>query len=229
MDYHSLYKYYKRSYLEIKQQLKQVAGEQKDFKTVSSSSYSTEKPYHFKQLSEIISKYIDTEHKHQVLDLNAHIGGFCIRWAMDYLLSNVTAIEYDKEIYAVLNENIDSFGTTNLKVLEGDSFQIVTTDLTKTKFDFIYMDPPWIAQHGTKYKYLREIDLFYGKHNAIELIKFILSKNISPLIFFKIPRNYRFESLNTENSIKYKTYNIWGDNLKKTCPDYLLLVICKSI
>ena len=189
----------------------------KTLKTVESTSYSSEKPHHFKQLKKIMMFYLKPGKK-TIVDMNGHVGGFSLRWALAFLKDKIFTIEYDTEIFNLLEKNIETLEIKNIEAIRGDSAEEI---LKLKNIDAIFSDPPW---GGPSYKTLGKKDLFYGKINAVDVFKKIFSRKISKYIFFKVPRNYNFKSLEALPGT-YKTYNIISNNPNKPVADYLLLVL----
>ena len=185
-------------------------------RTVKESWYSCERDHHFEQLSRIIP------HEKVVYDLNAHIGGFSLRWACKNKESKIYSIELDETVSDVLKSNVAELKLDNVNVITGDSAKVVW-DIPDTP-DIIYMDPPW---GGKDYKNEATIDLFYGEVNAVELIQQMLEKWKNVKVYFKVPLNYNFESLNNVIN-NYKVWNIYGlpkGKWRKRKIDYLLIGI----
>lgn len=189
----------------------------KTLETVESTAYSSEKPHHFKQLKKIMIFYLKYGKK-TIVDMNGHVGGFSLRWALAFPKDKIFTIEYDTKIFALLEKNIQTLGIKNIEAKQGDSAKEV---FSYKKVDAIFSDPPW---NGPSYKTLEKIDLFYGKTNAIDVFKKIFSLKLTKYIFFKVPRNYNFKSLEALSGT-YKTYNIMSNNSNKPVADYLLLVL----
>ena len=125
-----------------------------------------------------------------VLDGTSHIGGNTIAFALNGF--NTTGIEIDKDVYNLLNYNINLY---KLKV------KTICTDfvkfIPKINQDVVFLDPPW---GGVNYKKIDKLELYLSKINLIDIVNKL--KNKTKCIILKVPFNY-----NTQNFIKKNTFS----------------------
>jgi 16S rRNA G966 N2-methylase RsmD len=140
-----------------------------------------------------------------ITDLTGNVGGDTLLFSLNF--SKVFSIEYNKENYDALKNNVNVYDATNVALYHGDSIKIYDWFT-----DILYMDPPW---GGTNYKDNNNIDLYLGDKRVDLYISEILTRKNKPnFIFLKLPSNYnfnRFEIL--KNKYIVEKWNIRGYNL----------------
>jgi 16S rRNA G966 N2-methylase RsmD len=188
--------------------------------STNTSVYSSETPFHFKQLYSLFQPFFINKSKPvRVLDLTAHIGGFSLQLALSSSLAHITSLEIDQNAYDALKYNVD-----NLKLQ--NTITPIHIDATKwieqkrdLRFDFIYIDPEW---GGTNYKQYTKMELYLSQINITDIItrlhKLPCTENAS--VFLKVPFNYNFN--NFPNSI---CHPIYSENPHKSVPDYFVLQV----
>jgi len=143
-------------------------------------------------LQKMISIVGPLKNKH-ITDLTGNVGGDTILFGLNY--KTVESIEYNKENFDALENNVKVFGLDNVNLHFGDS-----TKLYKWYTDVLYIDPPW---GGPEYKEKEHLDLFLGKIRVDLFIRDILAQDWRPsYIFLKLPRNYNFKRLENLPNVK---------------------------
>ena len=115
-----------------------------------------------------------------LIDGTANVGGVTIDFARSF--KHVHAIEWDPLHVSMLRHNVDIYKLKNkVSVYQADANQligdIVERQDSKT---LLFLDPPW---GGRNYLQKKQIDLFLGRTNVIDLI----DDPIIHLIFGKAP------------------------------------------
>lgn len=182
-------------------------------KATDATNFSSEIPYHMEQLIQIMNT---KKTPRTILDMTAHVGGFSLYWAKTFPKDSITSVEIDKNVYNCLKYNIAKLKLKNITPINQDSANITGT------FDFVYVDPPW---GGPLYKSADKIQLFLGSVAIPDVIKRLFDNNITKNVFLKVPLNYDFMSLH----FRYTVITIMSPNTKKSCPDYLLVIIPKVV
>jgi 16S rRNA G966 N2-methylase RsmD len=182
---------------------------------------------------------LSKESSANILDLNAHVGGFCLRVALAYPKSKIDCIEYSSDIHELLLKNINTLKIKNITTFCKDSYKFINEikegacDREKEgacdrKYDLVYLDPPW---DGKAYWRKSQMELYYGEQPAYKVIQMIFHKKITNTVFYKIPRNYKMSTLDEivrDTTIKYTMYKIASKNVKKLAPDYYVVVFTKE-
>ena len=90
------------------------------------------------------SKLLDVSlEKSNILDLFSGVGSFGLE-CLSRGASNVTFLESYKEVLTILKKNIDNLKQQNYsRVVEKDIFSENTLKVLNSKFDIIFMDPPY--------------------------------------------------------------------------------------
>lgn len=124
--------------------------------------------------------------KLSVTDATACVGGDTIQFSCYF--RKVHSIEWKHDNFAVLQNNIDVFGATNVTLHHGDA-----TKLFNWKTDVLYIDPPW---GGPEYYKQPQIDLFMSSYRLDNWIEEVLSRDEYPkYIVLKVPQNYNVSRL----------------------------------
>lgn len=153
--------------------------------------------------SEKIVQYLkdmipDIAHK-TITDATACVGGDTIQFAMAF--QKVHSVEWKRDNYIVLQNNISVYGLHNVYLHEGD-----VTKILNWKTDVLYIDPPWGGPH---YYTIPSLDVFIGHIRIDNWIESILKRDTyAKYIVLKLPRNYNFSRLhflpNIESSHLYR-------------------------
>lgn len=125
-----------------------------------------------------------------VLDGTSHIGGNTIAFALNGF--NTTGIEIDKDVYNLLNYNINLY-KLKVKTICKDFIKFIP----KINHDVVFLDPPW---GGVNYKKFDKLELYLSSISLIEIVNKL--KNKTKCIILKVPFNY-----NTQNFIKRNTFS----------------------
>jgi tRNA/tmRNA/rRNA uracil-C5-methylase (TrmA/RlmC/RlmD family) len=173
-------------------------------KLTEEGEYSITKPKDGERLLKIIKAVVGNISDKHITDLTGNVGGDTILFGLNF--HQVDSIEYNKENYDALENNVKVFGLSNVKLHFGDS-----TEIYDWYTDILYIDAPW---GGPDYKDKTNLDLFLGDLRLDTFLREILRELWRPkYIFLKLPRNYNFGRLETLKHIKrYQKYTIRGYN-----------------
>jgi hypothetical protein len=173
-------------------------------KLTEEGEYSITKPKDGERLLKIIKSVVGNISDKHITDLTGNVGGDTILFGLNF--HRVDSIEYNKENYEALENNVKVFGLSNVKLHFGDS-----TEIYDWYTDILYIDAPW---GGPDYKDKTNMDLFLGDLRLDTFLREILRELWRPkYIFLKLPRNYNFHRLETLKHIKkYHKYSIRGYN-----------------
>lgn len=136
----------------------------------------------------IISKIIKLKYPNTkiVADMTANVGGNTLNFAKYF--NKIYSIEYNKNTYDMLNNNIKVYGFKNIETFNEDA-----NNFNKNA-DIYFYDPPWT---GILYKSIDYLDLFLGGKNIVDTMysNFCL----------KAPSNYNINKLVS----KFKNISIY--------------------
>ena len=142
-----------------------------------------------------ILKIVST--KLTILDITSGIGGNVIPFALKF--GKVIAIEYDKETFDILSNNvITAYKLNNVTLKNQDGVQSIYDE---EKYDVLFMDPPWGGRNYTEYE---SLSLQLNRTNIINIIEtFLMTTKVLPpkLIVIKVPYNYNFLEIEQLKSI----------------------------
>jgi predicted RNA methylase len=162
-------------------------------KITPEGEYSITRRADGKRLLQKMISIVGPLNKKHITDLTGNVGGDTILFGLNY--KTVESIEYIKENFDALENNVRVFELDNVNLHFGDS-----TKLYKWYTDVLYIDPPW---GGPDYKEKENLDLFLGDVRLDLFIKDILAQEWRPnYVFLKLPRNYNFGRL--ENLLNVK-------------------------
>lgn len=139
--------------------------------------------------ADIISMTIKnlTNDTSRILDMTAGCGGNTISFCKYF--NNVVAVEYDKQRFNILKNNLSCYSFSNYTLVCGNSL-----DYIDPSFDVYFIDPPW---GGPSYKKHTSLELNLSDIKLNDVISLI---PINKLIVLKLPFNYNINQFN-----KYKT------------------------
>jgi hypothetical protein len=152
------------------------------------STYSVTPPKEAALVNSIILKYLNIIDKNidasklSIIDGTANAGGNTI--AFSKIFKNVISVELDYETYLMLKNNIDVYGITNVKIVNGDITKVNETA------DLLFVDPPW---GGISYKYYDKVNLYLSEYTMAQFINNTI--NNFKLICTKVPYNYDIHDL----------------------------------
>jgi 16S rRNA G966 N2-methylase RsmD len=241
MDYKKKYIKYKLKYIELKNKLDELYdNEIKEDKLVKlnyeqvnevfpnitidnydkikfteESIYSVSKIDGANRLIEIIKDNMKTSDI-VVTDGTANIGSDTISMAHEF--NKINAIEYDKDNYEALKNNVKVLNIKNIKLYQGDTNEIIK-DIEQ---DVLYVDPPW---GGVDYKKENRLKLYMDKK---ELSQFYLdNKDKFKLFIAKVPKNYDINGFIIKTKInKVNIYTFLKEHKKYgKFVSYIFLVI----
>jgi len=96
---------------------------------------------------------------------------------------HVYFIERNKQVFALLNDNIDSISPTNTTTYLGDSFEIFPSLISNLESDgvltYFYFDPPFSIRDGMDDVYERTIDMI--EHVPLSICKEIIVEHMTKL------------------------------------------------
>ena len=211
---------YKNKYLQLKKLLEvQTGGKQSNKElfaekegvdydkliVTEEGEYSITKRKDGEELLKIIKSVVKSDLKEKIItDLTGNVGGDTILFGLNF--KEVRSIEYNKENFDALENNVKVFGLNNITLYYGDSTKIYDWET-----DILYLDPPW---GGSDYKSKIDLDLYLGDVRVDEFVKEVLERDNRPTyIFMKLPRNYNFKRLydiNKSIKIRINKYKIRG-------------------
>ncbi len=163
-----------------------------------------------KILVKIIFKYVKT-YDATITDGTGNNGSDTLMIGKYY--KNVNSIEFDKNNYKALKNNVDVYDFKNINVINGDT----TVELNNLTQDVIYIDAPW---GGPDYKLKNQLKLYLGNMELSSIFNKYKSK--AKVFIFKVPYNYNINNFILKTQVdKLKIYTYKNNNIIK----YLFLVI----
>jgi 16S rRNA G966 N2-methylase RsmD len=148
-------------------------------KITKESIFSISKPIHAEQISKIILSIIPNCHDLVITDATANAGGNTINFSTHF--RKVYSIEYEKDSYECLVNNIKVYNLKNVETIYGDFLN----QINKIRQDIVFIDPPW---GGTSYKVFSKIDLTLSGKYIGNIIKSF--NDNTKLICIKAPLNF---------------------------------------
>jgi 16S rRNA G966 N2-methylase RsmD len=148
-------------------------------KITKESIFSISKPIHAEQISKIIMSIIPNCNELIITDATANAGGNTINFSNHF--KKVYSIEYEKDSYDCLVNNIKVYNLKNVETIYGDFLN----QINKIKQDIVFIDPPW---GGTSYKVFSKIDLTLSGKYIGNIIR--LFNDNTKLICIKAPLNF---------------------------------------
>ena len=126
-----------------------------------------------------------------IIDATGGGGGDSISFCKEFM--NVISIEYNKETFEILKNNINCYNFTNIHIINDDSLKIIPKI---THHDIIYIDPPW---GGSDYKNHKKLNLEFGSLPLEKVISIFFDEKemacIPFIIVLKLPLNYNMEKM----------------------------------
>ena len=166
--------------------------------------YSMTKKGDGQRIMQKIESVVGSTRNMHITDLTGNVGADTILFGLNF--KRVDSIEYNKENFEALENNVKVFKLKNVNLHFGDS-----TKIYNWITDILYLDPPW---GGPDYKEKENVDLFLGKTRVDLFLKKIIAKPWKPsFIFLKLPRNYNFERLQLGGIKNAYIFAIRGFNL----------------
>lgn len=162
--------------------------------------YSISKPTDALIINNIILKYFKKSKKLTITDATANNGGNTIHFAFEF--NQVNSVEIAKDQFDILKNNVDVYGLKNVTLYNEDYLNI----MKKINQDVIFIDPPW---GGPSYFKIKDLDLFLGKQNLINIVKELYDNKAFKLCVLKVPKNYNFSRFfNKFPNFKFDVYNL---------------------
>lgn len=144
-----------------------------------------------------------------ITDATAGIGGNTFSFAL--MFQHVNAIEQDKNTFDMLQNNINTYGYTNITCFN-DDYTKIKNNLYQ---NIVFIDPPW---GGRNYKKQNNILLQISEIDLETICLELLQKN--NIVVLKLPLNYNFSKI---NDLKNYNIKIFLHELKKMFIIVLLL------
>jgi len=162
--------------------------------------YSISKPDDALIINKIIFKYFKKNKRIIITDATANNGGNTIHFAFD--THHVNSIEIDTEQFNILKHNINTYGLKNVTLYNDDYLNVMNT----IRQDVIFIDAPW---GGPCYYKIKDLDLFLGKQNIVNIVKDLYDNKTFKLCVLKVPKNYNFAKLFGKfPNIKFDVYSL---------------------
>ena len=182
------------------------------------SSYSITKPKDAQQISNFIKKYINKKDL-VIMDGTANVGGDVINFGLNGDVGKVIAVEYNKETFEKLVNNVGVYGLEKKVVtINGDTVKLVERCMGKMHLDILFLDAPW---GGPRYKRERFLDLEMGGKRVFELVRKVADCGNVDNVVLKVPYNYNLYNLVHNTMFK----NIIIEKIKTAKGYYLILLI----
>lgn len=144
-----------------------------------------------------------------ITDGTTNVGGNMIAFCEYFKFVN--GVEIKSHHVEFLRNNLDLFGFSNYKLIEGD----ITEKFEVLKQDILFLDPPW---GGVLYKYYPEVGLYLSGMEVGELISKLPKE--TRYVGLKAPFNYKIN--NIQKNVDYKRMVIY--NLRR----YIIIMIERS-
>ena len=171
-----------------------------NIKIVDSSRYSIT----IKKDSKTIIKELTIDkplNEVRITDATANIGGNTLQFGIHNMI--VDAYEIDKDTFDALNHNIKLYDLNNIKTYNEDYTKIYK----HKKQDVVFLDPPW---GGSDYKKYDKLKLKLSGIDVIDIINYIINKDLASVVILKAPFNFDKEGImNIYKTIKLKKYNVF--------------------
>jgi predicted RNA methylase len=159
--------------------------------------YSVSKPKDASVINNIISSYFPLNMKLTITDACANNGGNTIHFGLKFY--KVNSIEIDKDEFDILTHNVKIYKLKNIKLIHDDYLK----QMYNLKQDVLFIDAPW---GGFQYYKKKNLDLYLGNENIIDIIKKLYEKKLYKLAIIKVPKNFNFNSLFNCIDIKFDVY-----------------------
>jgi len=156
-------------------------------------SYSITRRRDGEHIINIMSTTVGKLKEKSITDATACVGGDTINFALNF--REVHSIEYSKDNFDALSNNIMVYGLDNVHLYFGDCMKIYNW-----ASDVLYIDPPW---GGPNYRNLESVELFLGSTRIDVWLEDILSGPYRPsFVFLKVPSNYNSTPLQFLPNVK---------------------------
>lgn len=150
-------------------------------KVTDEGRYSVTKRRDGEHILQIMSSMVGSLNEKSMTDATACVGGDTINFGLNF--REVHSIEYSKENFEALKNNVKVYDLSNVSLYLGDCTKLYTW-----ASDVLYIDPPW---GGPEYKKLSSVPLFLGETRLDVWLEDVLSGPYRPAwVFLKVPQNY---------------------------------------
>lgn len=150
-------------------------------KVTDEGRYSVTKRRDGEHILQIMASMVGALKDKSVTDATACVGGDTINFGLNF--REVHSIEYSKENFEALKNNVKVYDLSNVSLYLGDCTTVYTW-----ASDVLYIDPPW---GGPEYKKLSSVPLFLGETRLDVWLEDVLSGPYRPSwVFLKVPQNY---------------------------------------
>jgi len=127
-----------------------------------------------------------------ILDSTAGLGGNTLSFANYF--NKVISVEYDKERFELLKNNIDNYTYNNIVLHNFDFLQILKE--INEQIDVVFVDPPW---GGPNYKFDDNLNIKISNTSlsdiCILLDNYSFNDNKIKIIIFKLPYNFNYNEM----------------------------------
>lgn len=181
------------------------------FSIVKETLYSSVRPYHFLQIGRILKRIF--KNPKLIVDACAHIGGSTINLAHIFPTAKLVSIELKKAVFNTLKKNISTFGfQKRILPVNENCIPFMKKTTSRTKPDFINLDPPWGGPSYTKVKKLmltlsnttgRKVPLY-------DIINDIFSRNTTTFVTFKAPNNFDMDMFKKKVTGTIRVYPVYN-------------------
>jgi predicted RNA methylase len=161
--------------------------------------YSISKPIDATIINNIILSYFPIGFKITVTDCCANNGGNTINFALKFY--KVNSVEINKDEFDILSHNVKTYKLKNVKLIHDDYLN----QMMLLKQDVVFIDAPW---GGTQYFRKKNLDLYLGEMNIIDIVKKLYDKNAFKLCVLKVPKNYNFNNLFNWSNEKFHIHTL---------------------
>ena len=146
-----------------------------------------------KKIIKIIESFCKTKELKNLTIIDATGGGGSDSISFCKYFMNVISIEYNKETFDILKNNINCYTLNNIQLIHNDAVQTIPKI---AHYDIIYIDPPW---GGSDYKNHKTLDLEFGAISLEKVIAIFFDENemlcVPFLIVLKLPTNFNMEKM----------------------------------
>ncbi len=198
------YKYKIFPYIENRDSFKKLKIDRESLNYISTRNVADE-------ITKIIKFFLlerNIDPKNMIItDMTAGVGGDTISFARNF--KSVNAVEINKTRSEYLQNNINVFNLTNVRIYNDDCIKIISNI---DDHNIIYIDPPWGGKH---YKFFNNLRLTVSNLSLETICLMLLNKNvmkkIPQFIVLKLPKNY--DIYHIYDSLK--NYNVYLYDIKK--------------
>lgn len=130
----------------------------------------------------------------KIVDATAHVGVDAAVLAHSFPKASITAIEYDPDVYRILNANLKRHGYADrVQTLNESSADYFLKQGGDPDADLVYFDPPW---GGPGYKKTSDLYLrsSHGKGVPVSKVINMVLATSSAIVILKTPHNFDYRA-----------------------------------